>query len=62
MLVRVSHTKSEGLPKFFDEMQARVTRNLHYEDWAEFMVVWRDRRMEIYEDYVRLCSCAACIG
>lgn len=52
MLVRVSHTKLEGLSKCFDEVQNRYTSKLHYEDWAEFIVVWRGQRIEIYEDYV----------
>lgn len=51
MLVRVSHTKLEGLSKCFDEVQNRYTSKLHYEDWAEFIVVWRGQRIEIYEDY-----------
>ncbi|KAH7921911.1 hypothetical protein BV22DRAFT_1197834 [Leucogyrophana mollusca] len=51
MLVRVSYTKSESLPPGFDEKQNRVTGNLRYEDWAEFLVVWRKDRIEIYEDY-----------
>ncbi|KAG2155842.1 uncharacterized protein EDB93DRAFT_1128478 [Suillus bovinus] len=50
MLVRVSYTKSESLPCHFDEVQNRTTR-LRYEDWAEFLVVWRGERLEIYEDY-----------
>ncbi|KAG1742396.1 uncharacterized protein EDB91DRAFT_1279626 [Suillus paluster] len=51
MFVRISHTKSESLPCHFDEVQNRMTPNLNYEDWAEFLVVWRGERLEIYEDY-----------
>ncbi|KAH7885352.1 Pleckstrin homology domain-containing protein [Phlebopus sp. FC_14] len=51
MLVRVSYTKTEWLPVNFDETQNRRTSNLRYEDWAEFMVVWRKDRLELYEDY-----------
>jgi len=51
MLVRVSYTKSESLPCHFDEVQNRTTPRLRYEDWAEFLVVWRGERLEIYEDY-----------
>jgi hypothetical protein len=52
MLVRVSYTESESLPRNFDEVQNRMTANIKYEDWAEFLVVWRGKRLEIYEDYV----------
>lgn len=51
MLVRVSYTKSESLPRHFDEVQNRTTPHLRYEDWAEFLVVWRGERLEIYQDY-----------
>lgn len=52
MLVRVSYIKSESLGSSFDEVQNRTTNHLQYEDWAEFMVVWRKDRLELYEDYV----------
>ncbi|KIJ64487.1 hypothetical protein HYDPIDRAFT_111813, partial [Hydnomerulius pinastri MD-312] len=51
MLIRVSYTKSESLPVHFDEVQNRMTSHLQYEDWAEFLVVWRKDKIEIYEDY-----------
>lgn len=51
MLVRVSYTKAESLPRHFDEVQNRTTPHLRYEDWAEFLVVWRGERLEIYQDY-----------
>lgn len=51
MLVRVSYTKSESLPRHFDEVQNRTTPHLRYDDWAEFLVVWRGERLEIYQDY-----------
>lgn len=54
MLVRVSYTKAESLPRHFDEVQNRTTPHLRYEDWAEFLVVWRGERLEIYQDYVSL--------
>ncbi len=52
MLVRVSYSKSEALGLHFDEYQNRMTSGLQYEDWAEFMVVWRRDKIELYEDYV----------
>jgi hypothetical protein len=52
MLVRVSHTYADSVGVAFDENQNMITQHLQYEDWAEFMVVWRGRRLELYEDYV----------
>ncbi|KAL4081076.1 Pleckstrin homology domain-containing protein [Scleroderma citrinum] len=51
MLVRVSYTELEGLSRCFDEIQNHYTNKLQYEDWAEFLVVWRSQRVEVYEDY-----------
>lgn len=56
MIVRVSYTRERSLGATFDENQNRSTQHLQYEDWAEFMVVWRKDRIELYEDYV--CSTA----
>ncbi|KAH7913406.1 Pleckstrin homology domain-containing protein [Hygrophoropsis aurantiaca] len=52
MLVRVSYTKSESLSTGFDETQNRTTPDLQYEDWAEFLVVWKKDKVEMYEDYI----------
>ncbi|KAF9267492.1 hypothetical protein L218DRAFT_978057 [Marasmius fiardii PR-910] len=41
-----------ALPRFFDEYKHRQTRGLDFEDWQEFMVVWRMDRIELYENYV----------
>ncbi|KAI9465399.1 hypothetical protein BJY52DRAFT_1243706 [Lactarius psammicola] len=43
--------KDGSLAPRFDEIQNRSARNLQYEDWAEFMVVWRNDRLELYDDY-----------
>lgn len=51
MLVRVSHTDADSVGTAFDENQNRITQHLEYEDWSEFMVVWRKGRLELYEDY-----------
>jgi len=58
MLVRVDYTKSEGIVNF-DESINRTTRDLHYEDWGEFLVAWRKDSIEIYRDHVSptLLSC-----
>ena len=52
MLVRILYTKCETLSHQFNESINRTTRNLHYEDWAEFLVAWRRDSLEIYEDHV----------
>lgn len=51
MLVRVSHTEANSVGAAFDENQNRITQHLEYEDWSEFLVVWRKERLELYEDY-----------
>lgn len=51
MLVRVDYTKSEGITRFDDNIN-RSARDLEYEDWGEFLVVWRRDGIELYEDYV----------
>ena len=51
MLVRVSHTDADSVGTAFDENQNLITQHLEYEDWSEFMVVWRKERLELYEDY-----------
>lgn len=56
MLVRISYTRLGSLGSQFDEIQNRMTSHLQYETWAEFMVVWRGDRIELYKDYVRLNS------
>ena len=55
MLVRVLSSDLNALPRFFDEHKHRQTRDLDYEDWEEFMVVWRMDRIELYENYVGIC-------
>lgn len=52
MLVRVCTTKAEGLGVHFHESVHRTTRDLQHQDWAEFIVAWRQDFIEIYEDYV----------
>jgi hypothetical protein len=56
MVVRVAYSRDGSVGPRFDEMQNRSARNLVYEDWAEFMVVWRNDRLELYSDYVRVIS------
>ncbi|EJU03351.1 hypothetical protein DACRYDRAFT_78267 [Dacryopinax primogenitus] len=54
MLLRALYTRSEDLPRLFDEEAARRHAEAMGEDWAERLVVWRGRakrRIEIYEDY-----------
>lgn len=51
MLVRIDYTKSDTIAQFDDNIN-RMTRDLEYEDWGEFLVVWRRDGIEIYKDYV----------
>lgn len=52
MIVRVSYSKEQNLGSNFDEAQHRSTQHLQYEDWGEFLVIWRRNRIELYENYV----------
>ena len=52
MLVKVSYNRSEGLPHPYDEAEASRHPDTVEEDWAEFMVCWRSRHLELYEDWV----------
>ena len=56
MLVRIAYCRDGSLGPSFDEMQNRSARNLQYEEWSEFVVVWRNDRLELYDDYV----CTVC--
>jgi hypothetical protein len=53
MVVRVSYCKDDTFGTHFDEVQDRSTRDMQYEDWAEFMVIWRGHRLELYNNFVR---------
>lgn len=53
MLARVSYSKTEPIGFLFDEVHNRTARDLQHMDWAEFMVAWREDRIELYDDYVR---------
>ena len=52
MVVRVAYCKNDILGPHFDEMQDRCVRHMQYEDWAEFMVIWRGHRLELYSNFV----------
>ena len=52
MLMRVCTTKAECLGVHFHESVHRTTRDLQHQNWAEFIVAWRQDFIEIYEDYV----------
>ncbi|PFH53944.1 hypothetical protein AMATHDRAFT_740 [Amanita thiersii Skay4041] len=51
MLVRVYSSKSDLLDQVFDESVHRTSQQLHYEAWAEYLVVLRNSRIELYDDY-----------
>jgi hypothetical protein len=56
MLVKMSHTPVEGLPPLYDEREATRRPECRDEEWAEFVVCWRRKRLELYEDYVGISS------
>ncbi|KAH7336895.1 Pleckstrin homology domain-containing protein [Rhizoctonia solani] len=56
MLVRAAYNRSSGLPKPYDEAEARRHPDTQEMQWKEMLVVWRrsnDRedRVELYQDY-----------
>ncbi|KAJ7645455.1 Pleckstrin homology domain-containing protein [Mycena polygramma] len=51
MLIRVGYTKSESIGPVFDEEQSRKTRVVRYEEWAEYIVVWRKDLLHFYEPH-----------
>ena len=53
MLVSVFRCEHETLKFPFNEQESRITRGLDSKEWDEFLVIWKNRRIEIYEDYVR---------
>jgi hypothetical protein len=53
MVVRVAYCRDDTFRPHFDEMQDRCVRHMQYEDWAEFMVIWRGHRLELYNNFVR---------
>jgi hypothetical protein len=60
MVVRVAYCKDDTFGLHFDEMQDRCARDMQYEDWAEFMVIWRGHRLELYNNFVRFFSIPPC--
>ena len=54
MLVRPAFLREATVSPHFDEAENRTTRHVLYSDWKEYLVVWRQNRVELYEDYVSL--------
>jgi hypothetical protein len=52
MLVRRSYVKSGNVGIYFDPEEAKKLRDFRSYEWKEFLVVWRKRQLELYEDYV----------
>ena len=52
MLVRRSKVKSSIVGTNFDAKEAAKLRDMHSYEWKEFLVVWRKKQLELYEDYV----------
>jgi hypothetical protein len=44
--------KSENVSKYFDEKEAMKMRDFRSYEWKEFLVIWRNQQLELYEDYV----------
>ncbi|KAJ6557386.1 Pleckstrin homology domain-containing protein [Mycena vulgaris] len=51
MLVRVGYSKTESIGTVFDEEQSRKSRGIRYDEWAEFMVLWRKDLIHFYEPH-----------
>jgi hypothetical protein len=58
MLVRVGYTKSESVGPVFDEELSRKTRGIRYEEWAEYIVLWRKDLIQFYEPHVTTATCS----
>ncbi|OCB84999.1 hypothetical protein A7U60_g7956 [Sanghuangporus baumii] len=56
MLVRIFRCEHEGLKIPFIDKECRRTRGLDSKEWGEFLVIWRNRRLELYEDYHTPCK------
>lgn len=54
MLVRTLYSELENVPIDFDEERNRTTGHLQDEHWAEYIVAWREDRLEIYREHVSL--------
>jgi len=57
MLVRVIHSNIPDFKKPFNDKSCRSTRNLEFQDWSECIVIWRKKRIEVYQNYVRMHRC-----
>ncbi|KAJ6619492.1 Pleckstrin homology domain-containing protein [Mycena sp. CBHHK59/15] len=51
MLVRVGYSESESIGPIFDEEQSRTTRGIRYDEWTEFVIVWRKDLIQFYEPH-----------
>lgn len=52
MLVRKGYTESGHVGRYFGATEAAKLPNLRSSELKEFLVVWRKRQLELYEDYV----------
>ncbi|KAG9035602.1 hypothetical protein FRB95_011008 [Tulasnella sp. JGI-2019a] len=51
MLVKISYFETDGLTHPFDEEAARRYPNPEKTEWAEYLVCWRKRHLELYEEW-----------
>lgn len=59
MLIRRGYTKSGRVGRYFSAVEASSLRDLRSYEWQEFLVVWRKKQLELYEDYVGIVYLAA---
>ena len=54
-MVQISFT-AETLGPNFDSTKNRTTPHIQYEDYSEYLVVWRKERIELYKNYASALS------
>ncbi|CCM03526.1 uncharacterized protein FIBRA_05660 [Fibroporia radiculosa] len=48
MFVKFAYTEADSLPAHFDEGRNRTASHLYSGRWAEYVVIWRKDRLELY--------------
>ncbi|KAG8886651.1 hypothetical protein FRB97_000071 [Tulasnella sp. 331] len=51
MLVNISYFETDGLPQPYDQDEARRHPTSEKEAWAEYLVCWKRRHLELYEEW-----------
>ncbi|CAK5280363.1 unnamed protein product [Mycena citricolor] len=50
MLLRIGYS-THSLPPVFDESIGRLTQGVRYEQWSEYLVLWKDDSIRFYEPH-----------